>query len=498
MSVLSVGFGDSASVDTGDITKSLRFRASGSTYMSRTPAGAGNLRKWTYSFWVKLGATPQVLQPAFLNAGGASASRTELTIGEAGGGLYQLEFYQRNGGGGVARVNTVALFRDPTSHAHVMFVYDSDNATTADRVIIYVNGVRQSVNTPVPTPINTDSFINSAIAHNIGRGVNTQHFDGYLSRICFVDGQALTPSSFGYQNTEINEWVTLSRSACKAVVDAGGTNSFMLDFEDGTSLTTLGNDYSTKNNDWTLTNHSLTAGVTYDWMEDRPGNSYAVLNPLYPSAANITNGNLSSGTTAARATMNSTAIDSQWFVTAGASAVTAGVIDDSGSTNTTTVTANKVFGFKMTAAGALSYKNVTDAGSWTSIATGLTGNRWPYSVTQAASWNFGQQPLPEALDTGFLALCQANLTSEVVTVSGSFTGNLAADGPFVWLNGVPKTLTINGNAVTFGTHADKTAGGFKLRTASSSYNNTGSNTYTATIDSNRQNCFKYRNAQGNP
>ena len=111
-------------------------------------------------------------------------------------------------------------------------------------------------------------------------------------------------------------------------------------------------------------------------MLDVPGNSFATLNPLIPSAANITNGNLSSGTTAVRATMNSTAFNSQWFVTAGASAVTAGVIDDTGTTNTTTVTANKVFAFKMTATGSLSYKNVTDAGSWTSIATGLTGNNW--------------------------------------------------------------------------------------------------------------------------
>jgi hypothetical protein len=150
----------------------------------------------------------------------------------------------------------------------------------------------------------------------------------------------------------------------------------------------------------------------------------------------------------------------------------------------------------MTSAGALSYKNVTDAGSWTSIATGLTGNRWPYSTTQAASWNFGQQPLPEALDTGFKALCQANLPDgESITTSGSFTGTLAADGPYVDIKGVPTAMTINGNAVTFGTHADKTSSGFKLRTASSSYNNTGSNTFSVTSTGPKR---KYSLAQGNP
>lgn len=51
------------------------------------------------------------------------------------------------------------------------------------------------------------------------------------------------------------------------------------------------------------------------------------------------------------------------------------------------------------------------------------------------------------------------------------------------------------NAVTFGTHADKTAFGFKLRTASSSYNNTGSNTYSITSTGAKR---KYSLAQGNP
>lgn len=49
------------SVDSGyDITDSLRFRASASAYLSRTPTVAGNRKTWTWSGWVKrgkLGAT---------------------------------------------------------------------------------------------------------------------------------------------------------------------------------------------------------------------------------------------------------------------------------------------------------------------------------------------------------------------------------------------------------------------------------------------------------
>lgn len=130
--------------------------------------------------------------------------------------------------------------------------------------------------------------------------------------------------------------------------------------------------------------------------------------------------------------------------------------------------------------------------NWTpmSESVGGTGGDWVF--------NFGQRPFTYT-PTGFNALCQANLNaSGTVIVSGSFTGNASADGPFVWMNGVPDTLTINSNAVTFGTHADKLANGFKLRTSSASYNVAGSNTWTATITSDTKNIFKYNTAEGNP
>lgn len=375
--------------DVGDIGHSLRFRSSASAYLNRTFGSPTSNSVFTLSLWVKRGGLTGTFRLF-----GASTS-TYLTFNSSD----QLNLTLN----GASACTSTAVFRDPTAHYHVVYQQNGSAQT------LYVNGVS------VATGTTAAAIFNTAIAHQLGAANTSNYLDGYLSRVCFVDGTALTPSSFGYFNTEINEWVSKSQSQVKAVVDAGGTNSFMLDFDDGTSLTTLGYDKSSKGNNWTCNNISLTAGVTYDWMLDVPGNSYCTLNPLIPSAANLTNGNLSSGTTAARGTFNCTAIDSQWFVTAGASAVTAGVIDDGGVTNTTSVTANKVFAFKMTTAGALSYKNVTDAGSWTSIATGLTGNRWPYSVTQAASWNFGQQPLPEALDTGFLALNQANLSAPVIS-----------------------------------------------------------------------------------
>lgn len=482
--------------DVGDIGHSLRFR--GSQYLSRTLPASLGATKSAMSVWIKRGKLG-AYQSIFV-LGGDINNYGELYFNTTDA----LVLIANTGGVTILQKASTALFRDTSAWLHIVCLVDTTLATAEDRFQLWVNGVRlTSFSTNTNTWVqNTTFYFGVGVTKPTWICANYSTYNEcYLARFAFVYQPTSMPTvaDFGYFNTDINEWVSNSQSAVKAVVDAGGTNSFMLDFDNGTSTTTLGYDKSSKGNNWTCNNISLTAGATYDWMLDVPGNSYATLNSLIPSAANITNGNLSSGTTAARGAFNCTAIDSQWFVTAGASAVTAGVIDDSGATNTTTVTANKVFAFKMTTAGALSYKNVTDAGSWTSIATGLTGNRWPYSVTQAASWNFGQQPLPEALDTGFRALNQANLSaSGTVIVSGSFTGNASTDGPFIWMNGVPDTLTINGNAVTFGTHADKLANGFKLRTSSASYNVAGSNTWTATITSDTKNIFKYNTSEGNP
>ena len=118
--------------------------------------------------------------------------------------------------------------------------------------------------------------------------------------------------------------------------------------------------------------------------------------------------------------------------------------------------------------------------------------------TPVAAINFGQRAFAYTPPSGFKALNTQNVTSTAVTLSGSFTGNAAADGPFIWANGNPATLTINGNGVTFGTDADKTAGGFKLRTSSASYNASGTNNWTATAGKRVVQSKRPNNGQVNP
>lgn len=250
-----------------EIGHSLRFNSADSAYLSRTFGSPTNNTSWALSLWVKRTALT-TLNPLFYASSAAVVFKSTDV----------LEFLD-NGGASVA--TSTPVYRDPSAHGHLFVRSNGTNIKG------YWNG------TEVISYTGTITDLNSAVQHEIGRaGATYGNFN--LSRICFVDnGGSLTPSDFAYTDPN-GQWHTKSAGACKAVVDAGGTNSFMLEFDDGTSTTTLGNDYSAKNNDWTLTNFTRSAGVNDDWMEDTPTNNFCTWSVIdkHTSAA-TTDGSLS-------------------------------------------------------------------------------------------------------------------------------------------------------------------------------------------------------------
>jgi hypothetical protein len=233
------------------IERSLRFNSADSAYLNRTPASASNRKTWTWSGWVKRGklGTGQILFK-----GG--------TTGVNGwSSLVMLMFTT----GDVLRVNsnndiylvTNAVFRDPSAWYYVSMVCDTTQASASNRLNIYVNGVLQTYSTDARSTYisqNSDSAVNSTTVHEIGRnGTDANYLDGYLTEIHFIDGQALTPSSFGETDTNTGVWKP------KAYSGTYGTNGFYLKFADnsGTTSTTLGKDSSGNGNNWTPNNFSV-------------------------------------------------------------------------------------------------------------------------------------------------------------------------------------------------------------------------------------------------
>ena len=133
---------------------------------------------------------------------------------------------------------------------------------------------------------NQVGYINKA-SNVVGLGayppyLTNAFFDGYLSEVNFIDGQALDPSYFGEPDVFSGSWIP------KAYTGTYGTNGYYLKFEDNSAATAaaIGKDSSGNGNNWTPNNISVTAGVTYDSMTDVPTltnattANYAVLNPL--------------------------------------------------------------------------------------------------------------------------------------------------------------------------------------------------------------------------
>jgi hypothetical protein len=289
MSVIGSNILAGASGQGGDYTiaRSLRFRSSASAYLNRTPASAGNRKTWTWSGWVKRGELGS--QTLF---GASDGVNTDGLIRFLADGLQFIFSDYR-----VNSIRSSAVYRDPSAWYHIVVAVDSTQATASNRVKMYVNNVliTSFLSEDYPTQ-NLDGRINNNILHTIGKDPTSSalYFDGYMTEVNFIDGQQLTPSSFGSTNASTGVWQP------KKYAGTYGTNGFYLPFSDNASTTTLGSDFSGNGNNWTTNNISLTAGSTYDSMTDVPtltsetAANFAVWNPLFsPANKTISNGNLS-------------------------------------------------------------------------------------------------------------------------------------------------------------------------------------------------------------
>ena len=461
----------SAPASGGLLSKSLRFRSSASAYLSRTPGSTvTNNQKCTVSLWVKRGklstyTTQQILMYSALGDRIWFDVQASNTLSYYTPGVY---------------ANVTGLFADPSAWYHIVMAIDTTQATASNRVKAYVNGVQSTVTGAYPT-LNQSIPLNTASTNQfIGGDGGSAFYDGYIADMYFIDGQALTPSSFGATNATTGQW------SPAAYTGTYGLNGSHLTFANTTSTTTLGYDTSGNSNNWTTNNISLTAGATYDSMNDVPvaysatAANYAVLNPLNASSnITISNGNLNfSYATAANISAYSTigVSSGKWYtevtwsaatsstatvgitlqgydspainIFAGSSLYSYGYDHDgrkynnaSSSTYGATFTSNDVIGMAFDAsAGTLTfYKNGTSQGTaFTSIPSGT------YFITVSAggtttttcSVNFGQQPFTYTPPSGFVALNTYNLPTPTIA-----QGNKYMDATTYTGNGTSQTIT---------------------------------------------------------
>ena len=461
-----------AASSTTGVSRSLRFNAPDSAYLSRTPSVAGNRKTWTWAGWVKrsaLGSRQNVFGTAdasFYNGLWLEFfSNDTIRLGDIGASALDLELI------------TSQVFRDPSSWGHLVIAVDTTQSTASNRIKLYWNGIQITAFSTSTYPTqNFDTRLNTASAHGIGRAgsYNAQYFDGYLANIHFIDGQALDPSSF--TTTDL----TTGQLIPKAYTGSYGTNGFKLNFSDNSTTAALGTDTSGNGNTWTVNNFSVTAGVNNDSLVDTPTSygtdtgaggevrgNYCVLNAL-TNGGTLANGNLDFSTGASHALAKSTfaiPVSGFWYAEATVTTLTSGSVAagfglGTAALSLTAVASSAAGAWEIYAsdlryfnrngtqtsisgtfaAGAILQLAVDPANNrawvgvnntWYDGSNGTTGNPSTGSnptftslpadlfviantYSNTLSLNFGQRPFAYTAPSGFKALCTTNLPAPVV------------------------------------------------------------------------------------
>jgi len=479
------------------INNSLRLRSSAGGFLSRTPSVAGNRKTWTYSLWIKRGTFPA--DNLLLDAGRPNNPWTVIAISTDSNYSAVQSITMSNNAGVGPGVYTSASYRDPSAWYHVVVAVDTTQATNTNRIKIYINGVQQALGSQTWMAQNADTYVNSTASHSIGSSSNgggSGNFDGEIAEVYLIDGQALTPSSFGQNDILTGQWVP------KAYTGTYGTNGFYLKFADTSDNTaaTIGKDYSGNGNNWTPNNISKTAGVTYDFMRDSPtvgplASNYAVLNPgirQYNTSTDFTSdGNLKftvganggvTGTTYATIPMTSgkwyaevyinAAVTAQWIGVssdvpkAGLGTLGSGSArnpgyaykvntgnkcnnDNTGVAYAASSTTGDIIGIAMDAdAGSITfYKNGTSLGvAYTGMTN--TGNGWLFGSDSDPNgsffWNFGQRAFAYTPPTGYNALNTYNLSTPAIPSGAAYMAATTYTG-----TGATQVVTNTVNGISF-------------------------------------------------
>ena len=267
-----------------EVANSQRFNSASSNYLNRTFSSSPTLAtKCTLSLWLKMAALGTNRSPIFANGNGGGINlRTDD----------QINFYNASGS-----LRTTQVFRDTSAWYHIVFVTDTTLGTADDRLKVYVNGtqVTDFSNRSNPSQ-NATSSLGSATAHDIGRNNSpANYYNGYISELVFIDGQALDPTSFGEFDGDSEIWKPINVSALTF-----GTNGYYLDFEDSSAL----------GNDAVGSNNFGANAAAIDQSTDTCTNNFCTLNPLIKFnssySAALSNGNTTLGTSTGDTNSNPT------------------------------------------------------------------------------------------------------------------------------------------------------------------------------------------------
>ena len=198
-------------------------------YFKRTSGSAGNLRTWTVSFWWKMGKiTTASTKGTLFSARSANPYLVLQTNDNAP--IASLFFAQYNGSDYDFQIVTDMMFRDPHAFYNIVIAVDTTQASSTNRIKMYVNGSQVTFGTASYPAQNTDTYWNTTYEQRIGMDFGSQPLDGSLAEWVNIDGSALGPTSFGETDSN-GVWRPVDVSGLTF-----GTNGFYIPFTDSSFL----------------------------------------------------------------------------------------------------------------------------------------------------------------------------------------------------------------------------------------------------------------------
>ena len=243
------------------------------TYLTRTNGTPTDARKWTLSVWFKskydqdTGATQEILHSG-------PAGTDEVLFRLENDGTFNIK---EDASSAIAWsfIRPNAKLRDNAAWYHLVATFDSTQATSTDRLKMWINGESVADNSGfdsfVAPSLNYEPILTKS-GYDIKIGArnfdNANPFQGHMSHYHLTDGYAYDASAFGETDSTTGEWKIKTSPSVNY-----GNNGFFL-FKDDASV----NDQSGNGNNFTLSG-------TLTKSEDNPSNIFCTLNPTVPKHA---------------------------------------------------------------------------------------------------------------------------------------------------------------------------------------------------------------------
>jgi hypothetical protein len=211
------------------------------TYLSKTFSSAGDRKTFTFSTWIKRCELGSSLQAAMFGSYTSSLDRSVIR--------FRNDSLEYQDSGSSTELITNNKSRDTSGWYHIVVAVDTTQATSSDRVKLYINGTLQTSFSSNTYPSqNSNMNTNNNVVHYVNArsssGTPELQSEAVYAHTHFIDGTAYDASAFGQTDTASGIWKPKPTPSVTY-----GTNGFFLNFANSSDL---GNDVSGNNNDFTM------------------------------------------------------------------------------------------------------------------------------------------------------------------------------------------------------------------------------------------------------